>query len=71
MVEVEKRVRGFQRMQGNTLKGIYSRLSDFKPGNVRQLKPAFIEEANRVVNKPSDAGTPGYQSCCCQQAVRL
>ncbi|KAL3142461.1 hypothetical protein ABBQ38_002789 [Trebouxia sp. C0009 RCD-2024] len=56
MVEVEKRVRGFQRMQGNTLKGIYSRLSDFKPGNVRQLKPAFIEEANRVVNKPSDAG---------------
>ncbi|KAL3152366.1 hypothetical protein ABBQ32_001426 [Trebouxia sp. C0010 RCD-2024] len=62
MVEVEKRVRGFQRMQGNTLKGIYSRLSDFKPGNVRQLKPAFIDEANRVVNKPSDAGAKPAES---------
>ena len=56
MVEVEKRVRGFQRMQGNTLKAIYSRLSDFKPGNVRQLKPAFLAEANNVVNKTIDAG---------------
>ena len=57
MLEVEKKVRTFQRMQGNTLKGIYNRLSDFKPGGVRQLKPAFVEEANRVLNKSSDAGT--------------
>ena len=43
-------------MQGNTLKAIYSRLSDFKPGNVRQLKPGFLAEANNVVNKSSAAG---------------
>lgn len=55
MLEVEKRVRSFQRMQGNTLKGIYQRLSDFKPGNVRQLKAEFQEEAQRVLRSSVDA----------------
>lgn len=57
MVEVEKKVRGFQRMQGQTLKGIYNRLSDFRPGGARQLKPAFFEEAQRVVNSLSGSGS--------------
>ena len=57
MVDVEKKVRGFHRMQGQTLKGIYSRLSDFSSGGMRQLKPAFIEEAKRVVNSLSDSGS--------------
>ena len=55
MLEVEKRVRSFQRMQGNTLKGIYQRLSNFKPGNVRQLKAEFHEEAERVLSSSGEA----------------
>ena len=57
MVEVEKRVRGFHRMQGQTLKGIYNRLSDFRTGGVRHLKPAFFEEAKRIVDKVNDSGS--------------
>ena len=75
MLEVEKRVRGFHRMQGQTLKGIYSRLSDFRPGGARQLKPAFFAEANRIVDKLKDSGilfakagdeltSKGSNACC-------
>lgn len=57
MLEVEKRVRGFHRMQGQTLKGIYNRLSDFRPGGARQLKTAFLAEAHRIVDKLNDSGS--------------
>ena len=57
MVEVEKRVRGFHRMQGQTLKGIYNRLSDFRTGGARQLKPAFLEEAHRIVDNLNNSGS--------------
>ena len=53
MLEVEKKVKGFQRMQGQTLKGIYARLTDFKPGGVRQIKPAFIAEAEKALRAPN------------------
>ena len=57
MVEVEKKVRSFQRMQGQALKNIYDRLSDFRPGGTRQLKAAFVEEAEQILRSLEQAET--------------
>lgn len=68
--EAEKRVPGFQRLQGESLKRACRSYGEMKPGNKWALQSQYLQQAQDILGKiqtPSPKGDPVHacmEFCC-------
>ena len=61
--EAEKRVPGFQRLQGESLKRACRSYGEMKPGNKWALQAQYVQQAHSILDRIQDDFSPAGDAC--------